>query len=146
MQAAKSAKSSSPATRRDLKDVHAIHNNNTVKVVTWGTNVIKALQLVIDGATQQINFVQPIDSTPPAAAVQQVQNTPAASHGYLSHIARNFQKLRANGMGKFPDFEHHIMLTEDAIPVAGSVRQVPITHCAAVEKEVEQMVTDDIWE
>uniref|UniRef100_A0A915J069 Reverse transcriptase domain-containing protein n=1 Tax=Romanomermis culicivorax TaxID=13658 RepID=A0A915J069_ROMCU len=38
------------------------------------------------------------------------------------------------------------MLTDDAIPVAQPVRQVWIACRAAVEKEVEQMVNDDIWE
>uniref|UniRef100_A0A915L0X5 RNA-directed DNA polymerase n=1 Tax=Romanomermis culicivorax TaxID=13658 RepID=A0A915L0X5_ROMCU len=86
---------------------------DTIKVGTWGTDTIEALQFVINGTTGQINFVQPIDSTPPATAVQSVQSTPAAN---------------------------------DAIPVAGPVRQVPIACCAAVEEEDEQMVTDDIWE
>uniref|UniRef100_A0A915K4V3 Uncharacterized protein n=1 Tax=Romanomermis culicivorax TaxID=13658 RepID=A0A915K4V3_ROMCU len=117
-----------------------------IKVATWSTDTIKALQLVIDGATQQINFVQPIDSRPPAAAVQPVQCTPAENQGYLSRIARDFPKLMANGMGKFPDFMHRITLTDDAIPVAPPVRQVPIARRAAVEKEVEKMVTDNIWE
>uniref|UniRef100_A0A915ITT7 Uncharacterized protein n=1 Tax=Romanomermis culicivorax TaxID=13658 RepID=A0A915ITT7_ROMCU len=78
--------------------------------------------------------------------VKPVQITPATSYGYLSHIAREFPKLTADGMGKFPDFKHGITLTDDAIPLARPVRQVPITCCAAVEKEVEQMVTDAIWE
>uniref|UniRef100_A0A915JPV9 Reverse transcriptase/retrotransposon-derived protein RNase H-like domain-containing protein n=1 Tax=Romanomermis culicivorax TaxID=13658 RepID=A0A915JPV9_ROMCU len=52
----------------------------------------------------------------------------------------------AKGMEKFPDFEHPIMLMDDAIPIAQQVRQVLITRHAAVEKEVKQMVTDDIWE
>uniref|UniRef100_A0A915IDE0 Uncharacterized protein n=1 Tax=Romanomermis culicivorax TaxID=13658 RepID=A0A915IDE0_ROMCU len=52
----------------------------------------------------------------------------------------------ANSMGKFPDFEHHITLTDDGIIIAPPVRQVPIARHASVEKEVEQMVTDDIWE
>uniref|UniRef100_A0A915HI03 Peptidase A2 domain-containing protein n=1 Tax=Romanomermis culicivorax TaxID=13658 RepID=A0A915HI03_ROMCU len=108
-----------------------------IKVVTWGTDTIEVLQLVIDGATQQINFVQPIDSMPPAAAVQLVQSMPAASHRYLSDIAHDFPKLRADGMGKFLDFEHCIMLMDDAIPVARPVRQVPMARHAAVEKEVE---------
>uniref|UniRef100_A0A915I3I0 Uncharacterized protein n=1 Tax=Romanomermis culicivorax TaxID=13658 RepID=A0A915I3I0_ROMCU len=56
---------------------------------------------------------------PPAAAVQSVQSTPAASQGYISDIARDFPKLTADGMGKFPDFEHRIMLMDDAIPIAG---------------------------
>uniref|UniRef100_A0A915KMT1 Uncharacterized protein n=1 Tax=Romanomermis culicivorax TaxID=13658 RepID=A0A915KMT1_ROMCU len=119
---------------------------DTIKVDTWGTNRIEVLQLVIDGATGQINFVQYIDSTPPAAAVQLVQSRPAASHGYHSNIACDFPKLTANSIGKFPDLEHHIMLTDNAIPIAQPVRQVPIARSAAVEKEVEQMVTDDIWE
>uniref|UniRef100_A0A915KX33 Uncharacterized protein n=1 Tax=Romanomermis culicivorax TaxID=13658 RepID=A0A915KX33_ROMCU len=93
-----------------------------IKVATWGINMIKALQLVIDGDTPQINFVQPIDSKPPVAAVQLVQSTPAAN------------------------LEHHITLTDDAIPIARPVRQVPIAHHAAVEKEVKQMITNDIWE
>uniref|UniRef100_A0A915KCT7 CCHC-type domain-containing protein n=1 Tax=Romanomermis culicivorax TaxID=13658 RepID=A0A915KCT7_ROMCU len=50
---------------------------DTIKVGTWGTDTIEVLQLVINGATQQINFVQPIDLTPPAPAVQPVQSTPA---------------------------------------------------------------------
>uniref|UniRef100_A0A915JA47 Uncharacterized protein n=1 Tax=Romanomermis culicivorax TaxID=13658 RepID=A0A915JA47_ROMCU len=117
---------------------------DTIKVVTWGTYRIEVLQLVMDGATQQINSVQPIDSTPPAAAVELVQSTPATSHGYLSHITGNFRKLMTDGIGKFPDFEHCITLTNDAIPIARPVRQVPITRRAAVEKEVKQMVTDHI--
>uniref|UniRef100_A0A915IGN1 Reverse transcriptase RNase H-like domain-containing protein n=1 Tax=Romanomermis culicivorax TaxID=13658 RepID=A0A915IGN1_ROMCU len=38
------------------------------------------------------------------------------------------------------------MLSEDATHIAQPVRQVPIARCAAVEKEVKQMVTNDIWE
>uniref|UniRef100_A0A915KU89 Reverse transcriptase RNase H-like domain-containing protein n=1 Tax=Romanomermis culicivorax TaxID=13658 RepID=A0A915KU89_ROMCU len=125
------------------KDCYA---SDTIKVVTWGTDTIEVLQLVIDGATRQINFVQPIAWTPPATAVQSVQSTPVASHRYLSDIACHFPKLTADGMGKFPDFEHGITLTDDAIPVTRPVRQVPIARCAEVEKEVEQMVTNDIWE
>uniref|UniRef100_A0A915L7M5 Uncharacterized protein n=1 Tax=Romanomermis culicivorax TaxID=13658 RepID=A0A915L7M5_ROMCU len=113
---------------------------------TCGTDRIEALQLVTDLATQQINFVQPIDLRPPAAAVQLVQSMPATSHGYLSNIAHNFWKLKADGMGKFPDFKHRIMLSDDATHIAQPVRQVPIARCAAVEKEVKQMVTNDIWE
>uniref|UniRef100_A0A915I6T5 Uncharacterized protein n=1 Tax=Romanomermis culicivorax TaxID=13658 RepID=A0A915I6T5_ROMCU len=109
-------------------------------------DTIKAQQLVIDKATQQINFVQPIDLRPPAAAVQVVQSTPATSHGYLSDIARDFPKLMADGIAKFPDFEHRITLMDSTIPIAQPVRQVQIARHAAVEKEVEQMVIDDIWE
>uniref|UniRef100_A0A915L452 Uncharacterized protein n=1 Tax=Romanomermis culicivorax TaxID=13658 RepID=A0A915L452_ROMCU len=46
---------------------------DTIKVTTWVTNTMEVLQLVINGATQQINFVQPIDLTRPAAAIQSVQ-------------------------------------------------------------------------
>uniref|UniRef100_A0A915KZB3 Uncharacterized protein n=1 Tax=Romanomermis culicivorax TaxID=13658 RepID=A0A915KZB3_ROMCU len=119
---------------------------DTIKVSTWGTDTIEALQLVIHGATQQINFVQPIGSIPPAAAVYPVQCMPAASHRYFSDIACNFPKLMADSMEKFPDFEHCIMPTHDAIPIARPIRQVLITHPAAVEKELEQMLIDDIWE
>uniref|UniRef100_A0A915HED4 Uncharacterized protein n=1 Tax=Romanomermis culicivorax TaxID=13658 RepID=A0A915HED4_ROMCU len=119
---------------------------DTIKIATWGTNMIKALQLVIDGATGQINFVQPIDSTPPAPAVQLVQSMPVTSHRYVRDIARHFPKLMADGMGMFPDLEHCIMLMDDAIAIARPVREVRLTRHATVEKEVEQMVTDDIWE
>uniref|UniRef100_A0A915JX91 Uncharacterized protein n=1 Tax=Romanomermis culicivorax TaxID=13658 RepID=A0A915JX91_ROMCU len=122
------------------------HLRDTIKVTTWGTNTIEGLQLVIDGATQQINFVQHINSMPPAAAVQLLQSRPTASHRYPSDIAGDFPKLMVNDMGKFPDFQHGIMLTDNAIPIARPVRQMQITRCAAVEKEVEQMVIDDIWE
>uniref|UniRef100_A0A915KJQ4 Peptidase A2 domain-containing protein n=1 Tax=Romanomermis culicivorax TaxID=13658 RepID=A0A915KJQ4_ROMCU len=117
-----------------------------IKVTIWDTDMIEALQLVIDGATRQINFVQPIDLRPPAAALQPVQSMPAASHQYFSDIAGDFPKLTADCMGKLPDFEHRITLTEDAVPVVGPVRQVPITRCGAVEKEVKQMVTKEIWD
>uniref|UniRef100_A0A915IH37 Uncharacterized protein n=1 Tax=Romanomermis culicivorax TaxID=13658 RepID=A0A915IH37_ROMCU len=80
--------------------------------------MMEALQLVIDGTMQQINFAQPIDLLPPAAAVQPVQIMPAASHGYLRDISYDFPELTTDGMGKFPDFEHQIMLMDNAIPIA----------------------------
>uniref|UniRef100_A0A915IU89 Uncharacterized protein n=1 Tax=Romanomermis culicivorax TaxID=13658 RepID=A0A915IU89_ROMCU len=87
-----------------------------IKVATWGTDMIEVLDTIKVAtwsktrATRQINFVQPIDWMPPAAAVQLVQSAPATSHRYLSNIACDFPKLTADGMGKFPDFEHRIML------------------------------------
>uniref|UniRef100_A0A915JA95 Uncharacterized protein n=1 Tax=Romanomermis culicivorax TaxID=13658 RepID=A0A915JA95_ROMCU len=57
---------------------------DTIKVATWGTDTIEVLQLVIDGATPQINFVQPIDLMPPAlqssrckVCLRQVRDTSA---------------------------------------------------------------------
>uniref|UniRef100_A0A915KZK5 Uncharacterized protein n=1 Tax=Romanomermis culicivorax TaxID=13658 RepID=A0A915KZK5_ROMCU len=54
--------------------------------------MIEELQLVIYGAKQQINFVQPIYLMPPVAAAQLVQSTPAQSHTYLSDLAGYFPK------------------------------------------------------
>uniref|UniRef100_A0A915J0K0 Reverse transcriptase n=1 Tax=Romanomermis culicivorax TaxID=13658 RepID=A0A915J0K0_ROMCU len=66
----------------------------TIKVPTWGTDTIEALQLVINGATQQINFVQPIDWLPPAAPVQPVQSTPAAKCHRLPRINYLYVQLQ----------------------------------------------------
>uniref|UniRef100_A0A915KI47 Uncharacterized protein n=1 Tax=Romanomermis culicivorax TaxID=13658 RepID=A0A915KI47_ROMCU len=69
-----------------------IDDSNTIKVATWSTKTIKALQLVINGAMQQINLVQPIDLMPPAAAVQQVLRPrtnpllPSLTRTYTSYL------------------------------------------------------------
>uniref|UniRef100_A0A915IQ32 Uncharacterized protein n=1 Tax=Romanomermis culicivorax TaxID=13658 RepID=A0A915IQ32_ROMCU len=57
-----------------------------IKVATWGTNMIEVLQLVIDGATRQSTFSnplighhQPLQSSQCKVCLPQVMDTSAIS-------------------------------------------------------------------
>ena len=72
-------------------------------------------------------------------------NVRAISQSYDILLSR-FPSLTAEGIGEFKDFQHSITLSDDAKPQASKLRSVPLSRRENVNKEVENMVNDGIWE
>lgn len=141
---------------------------DNIKTATWGTNVIEALGLLIDGTRRQISVVRPQSPTSissarrssgpinnesaAAAVVDDISSKPTnqlavtKADPQIQSILNKFPTLTDDGIGRFPDFEHRIVVTENAVPVARNPRPIPIAYRKAVEAEIAQMVNDDVWE
>ncbi|GFO24484.1 transposon tf2-9 polyprotein [Plakobranchus ocellatus] len=82
-----------------------------------GQNLISALGLQIDGSTMEIR---------------------AVNHDSVD-IAQDYRRLLSNELGTFPDYQHEILLSDDAVPSAKKLRPVPLAR-RQVSEEIQ------IWE
>ena len=80
---------------------------------TIGADIIQALDLYIEGKTRSISQITP-----------QITNNlcPKSS----SKIIQMFPNLISSEIGEYPNFEHKIVITKDAKPLARSPRQIPL--------------------
>uniref|UniRef100_A0A915L1R6 Gag protein n=1 Tax=Romanomermis culicivorax TaxID=13658 RepID=A0A915L1R6_ROMCU len=124
VQAAESAERSSTTIPGGWKDVHAIHNNSHRDSDRYPNG----------GRDQSPNRSKHLQS--PRGS----KHCPCCGSTHHTYLSPDCKAKDSKYL------EHRIMLMDNAIPIARPVRQVPIAHRAAVEKEVEQMVIDDIWE
>jgi len=58
----------------------------------------------------------------------------------------SFQSLTGSGVGVLPDFEHCIVLSDDARPVARSLHPLLIARRQAVDAEIDRILSAGIWE
>ncbi|GFN92348.1 transposon ty3-i Gag-Pol polyprotein [Plakobranchus ocellatus] len=89
-----------------------------------GQNLISALGLQIDGATMEIRAV--------------TRNSVDITHEY--------PRLLSNELGTFPDYQHDILFTDDAVPPAQKLRPVPLARRQKVYEEVQSMDDLGIWD
>lgn len=86
--------------------------------------MIHSLSLTLDGPTMSVRAVH---------------------SSYKSMLSR-FPSLTADGIGVFPDFQHVITVSDDAKPRVVKLRPVPLARRQAVEKKIEYMAQQGIWE
>ncbi|GFO35700.1 Pol polyprotein [Plakobranchus ocellatus] len=89
-----------------------------------GQNFISALGLQIDGATMEIR---------------------ADTHDSVD-ITQEYTRLLSNELGIFPDSQHEILLTDDAVPSAKKLRPVPLARRQRVFEKIQNMDNLGIWE
>ncbi|GFO12711.1 retrovirus-related pol polyprotein from transposon 17.6 [Plakobranchus ocellatus] len=89
-----------------------------------GQNLISALSLQLDGSTMEIR---------------------AVTHDSVD-IAQEYPRLLSNELGTFPDYQHEILLTDDAVPSAKKLRPVPLARRQKVSEEIQNMDDLGIWE
>ncbi|GFR83578.1 RNA-directed DNA polymerase (Reverse transcriptase) domain containing protein [Elysia marginata] len=70
----------------------------------------------------------------------------SALNAHNHHVLSDFPRLLSDELGTFPDYEHVIAVTDDAIPSAKKLRPVPLSRRQATEKEVALMDKVGIWE
>ncbi|GFN73690.1 transposon tf2-9 polyprotein [Plakobranchus ocellatus] len=88
-----------------------------------GKKLISALGLQIDGSTMEIC---------------------AVTHDSMD-IAHVYPRLLSNELGTFPDYQHEILLTDDAVPSAKKIRPVPLARRQKVSEEIQNMDDLGIW-
>ncbi len=91
----------------------------------FGTDLMSALSLVLDGASSTVRAITAF--------------TPAS-------IAAEFPDLVKQEIGRYPSYQHTIVLSPDAQSTACKARAVPIAKREAVAKEIQNMVQEGIWE
>ncbi|GFO19542.1 Pol polyprotein [Plakobranchus ocellatus] len=89
-----------------------------------GQNLISALGLQIDGATREIR---------------------AVDHDSVD-IIQEYPCFLSIELGTFPDYQHEILLTDDAVPSAKKLRPVPLVRRQKVSEEIQNMDDLGIWE
>ena len=92
----------------------------------FGKDTIRVLGLQVDGVTSSVRAIGTRAST--------------------TTILSSYPDLQRLEIGRFPDFEHRIVLMEDARPTARPPRPVPVSRRAAVDNEIESIVKNGIWE
>ncbi|GFS23229.1 transposon Ty3-G Gag-Pol polyprotein [Elysia marginata] len=89
-----------------------------------GRDLIQQLSLHIEGATMKVSAL--------------------IAHNH--HVLCDFLRLLSDELCMFPDYEHVITVTDDAMPSAKKLRPVPLSRGQATEKEVALMDKVGIWE
>ncbi|GFO20190.1 hypothetical protein PoB_004669500 [Plakobranchus ocellatus] len=69
----------------------------------------------------------------------------AVTH-YSVDVTQAYPRLMSNELGTFPDYQHEILLTDDAVSSAKKLRPAPLARCQKVSEEVQNMDDLGIWE
>lgn len=89
-----------------------------------GQDLIHSLNLCINGTTLQV----------------------CAVRDFKQDILNRHPSLLSEEMGTFPDYEHVIDITNDAVPTAQKLRPLPLSRRDKVANEIKVMENLDIWE
>ncbi|GFO47389.1 Zf-h2c2 and rve domain containing protein [Plakobranchus ocellatus] len=82
----------------------------------------------------------------PWSADRRVNNGDTRSHSDSVDIAQDYLRLLSNELGTFPDYQHEILLTDDAVPSAKKLRPVPLARRQKVSEEIQNMDDLGIWQ
>ncbi|GFO34853.1 hypothetical protein PoB_006135800 [Plakobranchus ocellatus] len=69
----------------------------------------------------------------------------AITHDFVD-ITQEYPRLLFHELGTFPDYQHEILLTDDAVPSAEKLRPVHLARRQKVSEEVQNMDDLGIWE